>query len=94
MLSVENAESVPGAFAYMPNMATVSTRVRRVAEIRDPIHHRLLGKLDLDTGIMEIMSRGVLFNIDVKSMLLNNAAVPVPVAAPEICYQVEATSGT
>ncbi len=65
----------------------MTSSYRRVAEIRDPVHNRLLGKLYLDTGIMEIMSKGTLFQFDVRGLLLNTQ--PTQIAQAEVMLNLE-----
>ncbi len=67
--------------------AVATSSYRRVAEVREPIHNRLLCKVYLDTGMLEIGSRGTLFQFDVRSLLLHTQETSISV--PEISCEFE-----
>lgn len=70
----------------------MTSSYRRVAEIRDPVHNRLLAKLYLDSGVMEIMSRGTLFQFDVKGLLMNSTQAQIGLPEVRLNFESKNTS--
>jgi hypothetical protein len=72
----------------MQNMIAVAREsYRRVAEIRDPEHDRLLCKVYLDSGILEIKSGPNLVYFDLRALLANSK--PVILAPAEVLLELE-----